>query len=123
MRISDWSSDVCSSDLDGEAVKSSLTAAFKRGHGGFQLCKEGPGPGCVERCVEACTHPALGKRQALSLKIDRAGRDRNPRAGSTRIAVCADDICGHGDPRQIISRRLCVGVSLDRKSTRLNSSD
>src|SRR3546814_937237 len=47
-----------------------------------------------------------------SLKIDRAGRDRNPRAGSTRIAVCADDICGHGDPRQIISRRLCVGVSL-----------
>src|SRR3546814_3863409 len=76
MRMSEWSSDVCSSD------------------------------------VEACTHPALGKRQALSLKIDRAGRDRNPRAGSTRIAVCADDICGHGDPRQIISRRLCVGVSL-----------
>src|SRR3546814_10914335 len=63
-------------EQDGEAVKSSLTAAFKRGHGGFQLCKEGPGPGCVERCVEACTHPALGKRQALSLKIDRAGRDR-----------------------------------------------
>src|SRR3546814_5025407 len=152
MRISDWSSDVCSSDLggcdpdpggcsgecafrfadigpatdeggavadgqrlpdcrdngafielcriisrrpaeqDGEAVKSSLTAAFKRGHGGFQLCKEGPGPGCVERCVEACTHTALGKRQALSLKIDRAGRDRNPRTGSTRIAVCDDDI-------------------------------
>src|SRR3546814_5513377 len=100
MRISDWSSDVCSSDLpatdeggavadgqrlpdcrdngafielcriiyrrpaeqDGEAVKSSLTAAFKRGHGGFMLCKEGRGPGWVERCVEACTHPALGQR-------------------------------------------------------------
>src|SRR3546814_18038098 len=56
--------------------------------------------------------PACGKRQSLSVKIDRAGRDRNPRAGSTRIAVCADDICVHGDPRQIISRRLCVGVSL-----------
>src|SRR3546814_2145569 len=67
MRISDWSSDVCSSDLAGAAVA--------RLHDGGAAWP--PGEGAAGRRVRPCRLP-------LSARISRSGRDRGLAPAASR---------------------------------------
>src|SRR3546814_4307690 len=99
MRISDWSSDVCSSDLGvglGEAVGEPALAGGEPGEVlGLQLLA-----------------PADLHRQRAQLVDRRDQRGRHARAG---------DLLDHDAGRQRIGPGTAVLLG-DRKSTRLNSS-
>src|SRR3546814_8238831 len=97
MRISDWSSDVCSSDLQGGEL-----------HGG--VVRRGLGEGerqlfVVEilQRLHRRLHRLAAARQGLTQRRNTDGEP--PRAERIELAVLDDD-----------------GVAGDRKSTRLNSS-
>src|SRR3546814_6716478 len=111
MRISDWSSDVCSSDLS-------------RRHGPDQ--------------PEPCRRPAGtagDDRLAVAARLGRARRRRRDAGCSRRLmgllAVLALGVVfwaiATGKVRRAASREtaaLAIGVAgIDRKSTRLNSSN
>src|SRR3546814_1608132 len=119
MRISDWSSDVCSSDLElgavgfPEAGDPAVEAALLD-----QLV--GAGLALLRRCVGARRLVVLGDRPAIAEQCDRR-----------RAVIEHDAAVGVGEPQGqgivldqgaelqlVLAQRL-----LDRKSTRLNSSN
>src|SRR3546814_10875301 len=102
MRISDWSSDVCSSDLGVGRLLSSVNAWHTVGH---YLCKLTPD----------------GERADLVATILARLESSNERywIGCLQgvLQALADD------EREVILRTLVPGLDdADRKSTRLNSS-
>src|SRR3546814_17733132 len=109
MRISDWSSDVCSSDLDGitEACKKKLGVGLREvtADGLFSIVE-------VE-CLGACANAPMAQindlyyedltPQRVAEIIDRlrAGEEVSPGSPSGRLAPAPD-----GGPR--VTRKSCV---------------
>src|SRR3546814_5724073 len=105
MRISDWSSDVCSSDLKGGgAAKVSARGELHR------LGRGGP----ADRFAAAhfANEAALAGRLELAAQLHRVG--------AALQAVGGQAIEGVAVHRRGVARRRKGGK--DRKSTRLNSS-
>src|SRR3546814_9995532 len=129
MRISDWSSDVCSSDLSTKWVEDTLDLTGVRG------TPAPTGDDEVEKVERNVDVEVNGKRFAVKLFVPadqiavagpggggkalpkartraRGTSGAAPTAGSGRIAV----------PMQGTIVKVNVAVGEDRKSTRLNSS-
>src|SRR3546814_4906293 len=96
MRISDWSSDVCSSDL----IKERLTSRIFIGH-----CSES---GHLRNQAMASHHPLIGIIDVCGIVIE--GGERTYHTTHDR----------HG--MRVATETPIEGRKLDRKSTRLNSS-
>src|SRR3546814_6118978 len=125
MRISDWSSDVCSSDLDeagagdrGEGVEEQRVVRGKNaGIAGIDLdIPEGDAGAALHLAIER------GPERAVPDAVGAAGA--GPTVGRLRrLGPASVGIVGQ---REKLPRgdRLRVGVQqqVDRKSTRLNSS-
>src|SRR3546814_5721074 len=103
MRISDWSSDVCSSDLVGLAAMRGDRAARQRDR--------------ERHVLAAAAEPRV--REAQTPGRDEAGHDLD-----RRLAIAGQFGDAVGDPRKRrLEERLAIFALLaDRKSTRLNSS-
>src|SRR3546814_9490122 len=118
MRISDWSSDVCSSDLIDDLGLGELLEAFDA-----LLAADtgllGPAERDIERHVEMFVHP---HRARLDLQCDMEtalgiiGPDRTAQPIFTVIGA-TDDVLD-----RVIGQHRDRRAKLDRKSTRLNSS-
>src|SRR3546814_5228651 len=100
MRISDWSSDVCSSDLIGVS-----SMQLDQGERGFSFQKDGP----------------------LDMRMAQEGESAADWLNRADEEEIADVLFHYGDERQ--SRRVARAIvaarplsRTDRKSTRLNSS-
>src|SRR3546814_8981410 len=122
MRISDWSSDVCSSDLRDHVVGSAIPAvtgehrvlALEReidrdariGRIGLPTARS-PGERALE--VRRENDPASTKAGQLRFEAIESSGDRDALRRLVRLAV-------------ILLAELCLAASPDRKSTRLNSS-
>src|SRR3546814_8688591 len=67
MRISDWSSDVCSSDLDGAAVGDQPAAVAEQGEIAEQLrqVEDRQGDRQQRRCLEGVGYRPVGEKVAL----------------------------------------------------------
>src|SRR3546814_6842650 len=130
MRISDWSSDVCSSDLEVERAAVLVAEAFEQRDRAVLLGGDGP------------RHRGLGLRQ-LSVRRrcaserggEEGGEQRQFHGASTfivrTVAPAWTKATGAFVPRPMPGRKLTPGRRLpaagplwleDRKSTRLNSS-
>src|SRR3546814_2526898 len=106
MRISDWSSDVCSSDLGQEPMPSTFDH-FRQGLGPEEL-REDHGR-LAGRIIEI-----EGNAVAPMLSEDTA---------DLRIAICpVADERNNTSALQRIFGGLCIDPDLERKSTRLHSS-
>src|SRR3546814_2135509 len=104
MRISDWSSDVCSSDLAVLLLGgASFMALMVLAHMGFSL------EALFARAVEVKTQAALADGATTA---EAAERGRSIMAPGNFIK----------DPVSAISFGLALMLGTDRKSTRLNSS-
>src|SRR3546814_8654444 len=107
MRISDWSSDVCSSDL--------VLGAVHHGAEGLNRVQVVPAPflGSTERVLAA--QPGAGKTleevEPHLLEIAGETRDQQPLPGIGRV-----------HRRRARLRPVEAETGTDRKSTRLNSS-
>src|SRR3546814_10443627 len=106
MRISDWSSDLCSSDLPGVYFggRQNLLRAWRAGLSGHRLgdllehrLRQAPARGIDD-------YPAGGEKPAAHQRAELYAQD--PR----------------GDPRTAHRERVHKAADPDRKSTRLNSS-
>src|SRR3546814_8991269 len=114
MRISDWSSDVCSSDLDGQTLLV----------GGFGLC------GLPEALIGAVEELGVADLTCVSNNagIDGVGLGRLLRTRQIRKMISSYVGENKEFERQYLAGELelefCPQGSLaeDRKSTRLNSS-
>src|SRR3546814_3931815 len=112
MRISDWSSDVCSSDLD-------MQRDF--------LLPPGPTHGAVAKLfIRGADDIGTGRRRrtpaseiARAQGARRAGF-RDHRIDAVRRADIGFDSAPPADAVEIVEQQ--VGAARDRKSTRLNSS-
>src|SRR3546814_4478609 len=115
MRISDWSSDVCSSDLIADDLALAHAFAHMRGDFAHVGIAGGKSPGMLDLDVIAMA--------AMTTRIDDLAVSHrvNGRAiARTEINACMHAaITQYGMPAQSIRRGLPSG---DRKSTRLNSS-
>src|SRR3546814_1092231 len=118
MRISDWSSDVCSSDLRASSRHSSMNKNAPGFRGHFFVrhsCRKHASHG--QRSVAKCSIPQLSTRcggadfpQSRRVVYDHL----LPRTVAFEIAL---------DPAEDAACELVlVGIAGDRKSTRLNSS-
>src|SRR3546814_2861370 len=113
MRISDWSSDVCSSDLQGSADR------------GEVCTDDGEDEQLVPEDVAAVALAVQTAGGDSGVDLDGVGRD----GGEQVVGVQVEDqlcvaLCVELDaevPPQSPPRRL-VGFEQDRKSTRLNST-
>src|SRR3546814_4082232 len=112
MRISDWSSDVCSADLEGAT---------------FGLVGEsGSGKSTVLRALSGL-NPHWSGRVAIAGKRQSARRDK---AFYKLVQMVFQDPYGSLHPRHTVDRILMEPLAIhrldhpdrDRKSTRLNSS-
>src|SRR3546814_994434 len=92
MRISDWSSDVCSSDLLAHAAREMMRIGL------LEAAQADP---------RQPLHGPLSRLLAIDAGIFEAGKDILERAAP-----------GH----QCIGLKHVAGLTIDRKSTRLNSS-
>src|SRR3546814_8274465 len=102
MRISDWSSDVCSSDLDAGAVEKMGMALGRGQHPcGFAI-------GLAEVAVGGAGYEAAG-----AVAVLHAGEQIG------KILGCEREIVAHR--RQGAALAILVDHAIDRKSTRLNS--
>src|SRR3546814_3687916 len=106
MRISDWSSDVCSSDLSVRSLESIQIAVGK-----LEL---------VDVVIDGGQHDIGGKRQ----RCGHGPGGNRPVVGAigcapanvvVELALCSVDI-------QCLRTRPVAGGNTDRKSTRLHSS-
>src|SRR3546814_1005791 len=115
MRISDWSSDVCSSDLLDlviravDDVRHHANALFEFDHGNDRRFLE------AERLRMARNRPAVhgaatGQRHFLAIETE-ALRTHRPRREREQAAVAT-----------LLAKELFLIGAVDRKSTRLNSS-
>src|SRR3546814_4186846 len=102
MRISDWSSDVCSSDLDA--------APCGVEEGAFDMDAEDAGHPLGDRRVDG-SDPALDHRQIVA-------DQRRQQPGGAEAAVRGGDRRDRRDAGVGVEQRTAA----DRKSTRLNSS-
>src|SRR3546814_2051754 len=100
MRISDWSSDVCSSDLLGH-----LAALDGRDADFFEIVGEFDQRG-------------IAVELAAMLEAASPGEDRRDRVGRGRLALLVHSVVA----RDRAVRGLGFDRLADRKSTRLNSS-
>src|SRR3546814_4362927 len=99
MRISDWSSDVCSSDLTADSAESADRRA-------------------AQRLLADLVDAALAGGNAIEVRDDTPARNHLLRS-QTLIEPRRDHLRFYHD----VLRDWAVGVRLqDRKSTRLNSS-
>src|SRR3546814_3026730 len=101
MRISDWSSDVCSSDLDTQRGDHEISQ---------RACSDG-------RLLQAhgAEQGAGGNDDVVAGKLAQVARAEH--------ADGAGDDRGHASPQQPVAAEMARGrPRLDRKSTRLNSS-
>src|SRR3546814_9619254 len=126
MRISDWSSDVCSSDLDRRWMIAAPVALLLAGAVGVNSFAH------ISKTAGACPirHPAFCSSRALQAPVTRdLGHDGklDDRAQAARLARTAVDM-GAVNPVAIRNLALASTVDakalrlIDRKSTRLNSS-
>src|SRR3546814_7200216 len=97
MRISDWSSDVCSSDLDGGLTLAQMGKGLGESGSRHDFKKDVGHP----RLRHARLDGAAQRTKALGFIKLVEGRDHNP---------------------GLVCDRLETQVRIDRKSTRLNSS-
>src|SRR3546814_10274264 len=109
MRISDWSSDVCSSDLmrvtEGRRVRSARDQASEVGHVDHEICAHFIGNGTEARKVNVT-------------RIGRTAGDDDGGAALLRQLL-------HGvviNEVRVLTYAILDGIEPDRKSTRLNSS-
>src|SRR3546814_4524315 len=103
MRISDWSSDVCSSDLEGPGLLDAIADEALD----------------IEDCVIRTDIPQLSVLPAGARSHDDTELLASDRAGALLDALVADDL------RRILvfdSPPALAASPADRKSTRLNSS-
>src|SRR3546814_6402242 len=96
MRISDWSSDVCSADLLAQRGPAALTAAVASGQPAFR---------------------SLGD-QLLTERLDNLGAEQ-ARVAAMRVISARPSRAWEPSVNQV---RVRLQLSQDRKSTRLNSS-
>src|SRR3546814_16068303 len=96
MRISDWSSDVCSSDLRHRGYGLRFARAIRPVHGGrARLVAQGPGQSCFPAVIvemrsrrRARAHPARGLRHAIvDGTVGAPRRDRNDSKDPSRTAL------------------------------------
>src|SRR3546814_7053890 len=102
MRISDWSSDVCSSDLWGYAAAEVISALHR-----IRL------PFNVTRAGQAAAVAALGDEEFVA-----HSREHN----ATWRAWLAGELESLGNHGVRVVPSACNFLLVDRKSTRLNSS-
>src|SRR3546814_5401115 len=131
MRISDWSSDVCSSDLGAQREGAAELVAVE-----------------IDAIVARFLHlliVAAGQVARLELQLDLLSREHQPLAGDeveretglfpevrlARRAAAGDARAGIGEEQRLLRQPVGIlqpdldvdeMVRLDRKSTRLNSS-
>src|SRR3546814_4359493 len=125
MRISDWSSDVCSSDLVSMMVKRRSTSLASPG----RRSRVTPGVSSTSASflptslLNSVDLPTFGRPTIATVKLMRLFLQPFPLRDLGRLAGCGDivehDLRAAGD---IARRHRVIGDSLDRKSTRLNSS-
>src|SRR3546814_1804783 len=110
MRISDWSSDVCSSDLKNERPPSTALQAFRTGFDKLTACSRGGGGEQVRSRLAALTpqHCPQLRGGGDDLVGDRFQLDVGE---ALRMRLQFD-----------LDRQAELPVGEDRKSTRLNSS-
>src|SRR3546814_11843950 len=103
MRISDWSSDVCSSDLGGVGGELQRTAAKAEpiAQAGVDAANAG-GANIAEPVVDDCTDRLLADRR----------RRAEFRAGAPRFDLCPGRIA-HDQRREAISRTAARRVGKD----------
>src|SRR3546814_9266713 len=108
MRISDWSSDLCSSDLIGRA-SIGYPWIFREIKHFFQTGEYLPGPTIAERVAVCSTH----LQKSLEWKGEKTGIFEMRRHYANYLK---------GIPHFKEYRMKLVSLMEDRKSTRLNSS-
>src|SRR3546814_2704572 len=104
MRISDWSSDVCSSDLDGVGLQFGLAPVARSG-----VVDPDAAPGVVVVVLTGVEPTAVGAEHAVAVEVTSGG-GIEARGG----------LAGQGVEREREAAR--PAREGDRKSTRLNSS-
>src|SRR3546814_2648555 len=117
MRISDWSSDVCSSDLIGDpaAVAQILSKNFDRDAAEVDACAQ------VDHLIGRNRPPAEAVQRAESrVEIRPLFRQRTERGADKSLGFGAEvpAIIDIGVPVELRHERQAIP---DRKSTRLNS--
>src|SRR3546814_8598879 len=112
MRISDWSSDVCSSDLLGEGLGDGTNTTLKLGQQRMLL-------GSARLINNPLFRNTSNTYLGLRGDIKRSNRDSLTAFYVLPTRILPDDVEGYYDNRVEVDRR---GFDLDRKSTRLNSS-
>src|SRR3546814_5622316 len=84
MRISDWSSDVCSSDLEAAAVPAGLVPPGREGR---RRTGAAPRPARLRVRLPAARHRDLPARDQL-LPAERADRSEERRVGKECVSTC-----------------------------------
>src|SRR3546814_3031369 len=119
MRISDWSSDVCSSDLEPRTVTIMTLPSLETEQPSARRPKAAPRP--ANQLTPPSTTPATRARQGPQASPDRPASDQAaltlPVAPSPLPARMNVDM-PHPQP----ASPQAASSTLDRKSTRLNSS-
>src|SRR3546814_15597378 len=124
MRISDWSSDMCSSDLDDGHVVTQLAYEIDGEEGRREIYRELPGAEKDDQPREI----AVAKRRAQSLdQSDRfGGRGGKPWFGEPRDAPGADQP-GRSEERRVgkewVSTWSCRWRAYHYKKNRKNYTD
>src|SRR3546814_6275074 len=115
MRISDWSSDVCSSDLFGrfEALPDNLPAPLALRYHGHQFRNYNPDIGDGRGFLFAQLRDDRGRLMDLGTK--GSGQTPYSRFGDGRLTL-------KGGLREVLATEMLEALGVDRKSTRLNSS-
>src|SRR3546814_2381466 len=120
MRISDWSSDVCSSDLNGSSGAASLIVT------GAPLTNDGaivvePGAGGVRSIEADLVNNGEVTFNAVTA-ITGAGGVASNEADAVLTANADVTVTGAASFRNSGTMTVAAAATLDRKSTRLNSS-
>src|SRR3546814_3560318 len=121
MRISDWSSDVCSSDLPSSQIACSIGGNIAENSGGVHCLKYGLTTNNVLG-VELVT--IEGEVLRIGGKhLDSEGYDiLGLLTGSEGLLAVVTEVTVRILRKPSTARALLVGFAGDRKSTRLNSS-
>src|SRR3546814_4401860 len=123
MRISDWSSDVCSSDLFGGDLVARLDPGVERDVGvdalTLDIVREADDRGLGDILVQYQRAFDFGGAHAVARDVD----DVVDAPGDPPIAFGIAAAAVAGEIFAFVGRKISLGETLvDRKSTRLNSS-
>src|SRR3546814_3717453 len=116
MRISDWSSDVCCSDLRPEELSAYVTITGQSG-GGAWVGRSGRAKAC-NRGSEDVSRSDIDLESRV---LNRAGQLTGAKIGRERAAQRRSTRCIVAYALDGVVRRT-TARHIDRKSTRLNSS-